>query len=491
MSSVPDHLSTFRSEALPSGWRTVTLEDIVDDDGVFVDGDWVESKDQDPGGDVRLIQLADVGEGEFRDRSERFLTSAKASKLGCTFLEPGDLLIARMPDPLGRACIFPGDKRRAVTVVDVAVVRPSNSELNTRWLMYCINAPQFRRVVASLQSGSTRQRISRKNLAKIVFPLPPRDWQDETVAEIEKYFSRLDEAVANLKRVKANLKRYKAAVLKAAVEGRLVPTEAELAYREGRKYEPGAQLLEQLLEARRTRWAGRGRYKEPVGPILSEDFAVPNGWTIASLDQLTSKITSGSRDWSPYYDRGSSVFVLAQNVRPMVPDFSVRQLVDPPKADPSRERSRVNAGDLLATIVGANTGQVCIVNSPPEDAYVCQSVALIRPLDFSISSYLNCWLNSEEHGQRYFERCMYGQGRPHLSFEQLMATPIALPPVADQRRIVAEVDRRLSFSTQAEAQTDADIKRAEHLRESILAWAVAPLEGTTRRPLERRSVRDD
>ena len=125
MSAVADEVPTFGRALLPSGWQEVALEDLVGPDGIFVDGDWVESKDQDPQGDVRLIQLADVGDGEYRDRSERFLTSEKARELGCTFLEAGDLLVARMPDPLGRACIFPGDRRRAVTVVDVAVVRPA------------------------------------------------------------------------------------------------------------------------------------------------------------------------------------------------------------------------------------------------------------------------------------------------------------------------------------------------------------------------------
>ena len=62
---------------------------------VFVDGDWVESKDQDPDGDVRLIQLADVGDGVYVDKSSRFLTAAKARALKCTFLKEGDVLVAR------------------------------------------------------------------------------------------------------------------------------------------------------------------------------------------------------------------------------------------------------------------------------------------------------------------------------------------------------------------------------------------------------------
>ena len=88
---------------LPSGWEWKTIPDLVSDDGVFIDGDWVESKDQDPNGDVRLIQLADVGDGVYRDKSNRFMTKAKAEELRCTFLKDGDVLIARMPDQIGRA----------------------------------------------------------------------------------------------------------------------------------------------------------------------------------------------------------------------------------------------------------------------------------------------------------------------------------------------------------------------------------------------------
>ncbi len=82
----------------------------------------------------------------------------------------------------------------------------------------------------------------------------PRAEQDRIVAEIEKQFTRLDAATTALKRVQANLKRYRASVLKAACEGRLVPTEAELARKEGRDYEPADQLLQRILRERRARW---------------------------------------------------------------------------------------------------------------------------------------------------------------------------------------------------------------------------------------------
>ncbi len=86
------------------------------------------------------------------------------------------------------------------------------------------------------------------------------------MAEIEKQFTRLEAGVAALRRVQANLKRYRAAVLKAACEGRLVPTEAELAKAENRKFETGEELLARILAERRQNWRGRGRYKEPAAP---------------------------------------------------------------------------------------------------------------------------------------------------------------------------------------------------------------------------------
>ena len=87
-------------------WTEVIIEELLTDNDIFKDGDWVESKDQDPNGDVRLIQLADIGDGEFINKSNRFLTTKKAKELNCTFLQEKDILVARMPHPLGRATIF-------------------------------------------------------------------------------------------------------------------------------------------------------------------------------------------------------------------------------------------------------------------------------------------------------------------------------------------------------------------------------------------------
>lgn len=160
---------------------TEKLGTLLDDAIVFTDGDWVESKDQDPRGNVRLIQLADIGDGLWLNKSRKYMNSETVLRLKCTKLEPGDVLVARMPDPLGRACIFPGLADDAVTAVDVCVIRPNPNTLNSVWLAAALNHPRIRSKISNLATGATRQRISRINLATLEIPM--WDLKDQLVFE--------------------------------------------------------------------------------------------------------------------------------------------------------------------------------------------------------------------------------------------------------------------------------------------------------------------
>ncbi|MFA1574702.1 restriction endonuclease subunit S [Vibrio cyclitrophicus] len=162
-----------------------SLGQIANKKGLMVDGDWIESKDQDPNGSVRLLQLADVGVCRFVDKSSRFMTEEKAIELRCTFLEEGDILIARMPDPIGRACIFPGSHQKCVTVVDVCVLRVDPEEFDNRWLMYMINSTGFYHQILEFVSGTTRQRIARKKLELLGLECPPLETQKQIAAVLE------------------------------------------------------------------------------------------------------------------------------------------------------------------------------------------------------------------------------------------------------------------------------------------------------------------
>lgn len=236
---------------LPQGWSITTIKDLVGGKESFLkDGDWIESKDQNPSGEVRLIQLADIGDGEFKDKSNRYMTLTRAKELNCTFLEKGDILVARMPEPLGRACIFPIEgKEKFVTVVDVAIIRTGIGGVDNRLLMTFLNTPQFREKIKALQSGSTRKRISRNNLGSIEFPLPPVREQNRIASKVDSLFSELDNAVHHLKLCQKQLGIYRQALLKQAFEGKLTQE-----WRKENNPESSEKLLKSIKEKRQARY---------------------------------------------------------------------------------------------------------------------------------------------------------------------------------------------------------------------------------------------
>ena len=194
-------------------WVETTLDEICTD-GFFGDGDWVESKDQDPEGDYRLLQLADIGDGNFLNKSDRWMNQEQFMRLGCTKLEINDVLIARMPDPIGRACLFPEGMPVCATVVDVAIVRTGNETLQ-KFLVLLINSSDFRTEAFSLLTGTTRQRISRGNLAKITFAIPLPEKQ----LEIVNLISLFDSEIARTTRVIEEAKQLRSGLLSDLLSG--------------------------------------------------------------------------------------------------------------------------------------------------------------------------------------------------------------------------------------------------------------------------------
>ncbi len=183
---------------LPRGWAIARVDELSGLGGLVTDGDWVESKDQDLSGHVRLTQLADVGDGEFRDRSARFMTLEATRRLGCTYLQPNDVLIARMPDPIGRACIFPGLSQPAVTAVDVMIWRTDGELAGSDWFAKWVNSPAVRTEMSEGAGGTTRQRIAGGRVKELTLPVPPRAEQRRIVAKLDALTARIARARAEL-----------------------------------------------------------------------------------------------------------------------------------------------------------------------------------------------------------------------------------------------------------------------------------------------------
>ena len=145
---------------------------------LFADGDWIESKDQASDG-IRLIQTGNVGFGVYIDKTQnaKYISETTFHRLNCLEIYDGDILISRLPEPAGRACLLPKSTERRITAVDCTVIRTDSSVIDRNYLLQFLCSEQYLKTVNSFLAGGTRQRISRKNLEGIEVPYPSIDEQ--------------------------------------------------------------------------------------------------------------------------------------------------------------------------------------------------------------------------------------------------------------------------------------------------------------------------
>jgi type I restriction enzyme S subunit len=339
----------------------------------------------------------------------------------------------------------------------------------TGWLVHFLNFVRYEGLV----TGTTRLKLTQAAMRQIRVPVAPWEVMERTVADIEKQFSRLDEAVANLKRAKVNLKRCKAAVLKAAVEGRLVPTEAEIAGREGRSYETSSQLLARLVQERRRAWRGKGTYRDPEGPEAGGLPPLPEGWAWARLDAVAALKGGITVDKKRRDSTARSVpYLRVANVQRGYLDLEEIKQIQAPQAD--IEELRLKPGDILFNEGGDRDklGRGWIWEGQLAECIHQNHVFRARPYSADVSGKLVSWWGNT-FGKDYFLR--EGKQTTNLAsvnMTKLSAFPVPIPPHAEQHRIVAEVDRRFSIFREVEAEVDANLKRSQVLRQATLRAAL-------------------
>jgi type I restriction enzyme, S subunit len=137
-----------------------------------------------------------------------------------------------------------------------------------------------------------------------------------------------------------------------------------------------------------------------------------------------------------------------------------------------------------------NAADLCRVTESVQQHYVCQSVALMRPVTEETSQFFEIYLNSAEHGLAQYQKWIYGEGRPHLSFDQLKATAVALPSLEEQQEIVRRIEALFKLADLIEKRVEAAAKRADKLSQAILAKAFRGELVPTEAELARHEGRD-
>lgn len=409
------------STSLPASWNFVPLKELGDWSG---GGTPSKAKPQYwQGGTIPWVSPKDMKTERISD-SEDHITKEAVSHSATSLINAGSVLIVTRSGILRHTLPVAVNSVSVTVNQDLKALTPRNDIL-ADYVAWALRAFSRDILHTCSKQGTTVNSVETSKLLGFKIPVAPRGQQAKIVAEIEKQFSRLDEAVANLKRVKTNLKRYKASVLKAAVDGKFVSSN------------PSGWIRTDLGAILTTIEAGRSFKCAERLPSISEIGVVK-----------VSAVT-----WGTYNEEESKTCL-----------------------DPGRIETRyfVKPGDFLFS--RANTiqlvGACVIAQKVTRRVMLSDKILRFRFSDKVVPQWVLYWLRSDT-GRKEIQRLSTGnqESMRNIGQERIRQIVFAIPGLEEQRAIVAEVERRLSVIEELAAAVQANLTRADRLRQSILKRA--------------------
>lgn len=475
---------------LPSGWNWTVLGDFLSD---IQAGKSFKCLERPPhNSEVGIVKVSAVTWGTFRELESKTCTRPELVR-DDYFIKPGDFLFSRANTiELVGACVIVGPVHRMLMLSD-KILRFTFEAIDPRWALWALRTVHGRSEIRRLATGNQQsmRNISQARIRQIHIPLAPRIEHLRIVSSIEEQMSKLDGAVAGLQRVQANLERYRASVLKAAVESRLVPTDAALARAEGRDYEPASVLLERILTERRQRWEqaelakmkAKGKMpkndkwkpdtRSPPPPDTHNLPALPEGWCWAYFDSFLHSIQAGKNlkceERPPIGNEVGVVKVSAvtwgefdesESKTCRNPSFVNQRLFIKPR---DFLFSRANTLQLVGTCV--------IVGKVSRKLMLSDKI-----LRFQTIGEINRWLLMvlrSTWGRSEIEALATGnqESMRNIGQARIRQIQMPLPPLHEIRNILSEAELHLATAQRINLLGHTNLIRSERLRQSILKWA--------------------
>ncbi|WP_076418072.1 restriction endonuclease subunit S [Colwellia sp. UCD-KL20] len=457
---------------------------------------------------IPLIRIQNVDRNVFKNNGIQYLTELKASSLSRHSFIAGDIVLNKLGEPTGKACIIPDYLTHGIIVADLIRVRVNEDFHNKNFLIYCINSPLVASQFSGLAKGVTRQRVNLSQVRSIKIPLPPLAEQHRIVAKVDELMALCDELeqqteqslsahqtlvevlLATLTDSKSansfqenwqrisqhfdvlfttehSIEQLKQTILQLAVMGKLV--------RQKSNDEPASKLLEKIAEEKAQLIKDKKIKKQkPLPEITDEEkpFELPSGWKFERLGNLVSRLGSGSTPrggQSAYVDKGI-IFLRSQNVwndglklddTAYISDETHNKMVN----------THVFPNDVLLNITGASLGRSTIFPEKLITANVSQHVTIIRLVEERMCEFVHLGIKSPLVQRLVWGR-QVGMAIEGLSKKVLEQFEFPVPPLAEQKRIVAKVDELMALCDQLKTRL-ADTQTTQlHLADAVVENAL-------------------
>jgi len=431
----------------PTEWERITLEDVASiSPNSFVDGPFgsnLKTTEYSTSG-VRLIQLQNIGEGVWFDDNRKFIPFRKFEELKRHSASPGDIAIAKMADPVARACLIPPVAQQFVVVADCIKLTPNTRLYDSRYVVYAINSHYVRQQAEQKSSGTTRLRINLSKLKTLELRVPPL-LEQRRIAEI---LDAADDAIRQTERVIAKLRQVKAGLLH--------------------------DLLTRGLDT-------QGRLRDPVAhPKQFKDSPlgrIPREWGITTLGDVITKGGGliqtgpfGSQLHAYEYTREGVPVIMPQDMKDS--HVSLEQIARiPERRAESLERHRVQIND----VVFARRGDLsrCVAIGKRELGWVCGTgCLLIRPPEKVINGDWLAAIYQYDASQRQIAAKAVGSTMVNLNTTLLESLLIAMPSYEEQYCII-ETYNAANARIRAEEATLAKLRQVKRgLSDDLLTGRV-------------------
>ncbi|CUO51451.1 restriction endonuclease subunit S [Clostridium perfringens] len=357
----------------------------------FKDGDWIESKNQSEDG-IRLIQTGNIGNGIYIEKSTKakFISEKTMEELNCNEIFEGDILISRLPSPVGRACILPNLRTRAITAVDCTIGRIDYKICNRKYFIYFTMSDDYSRQINKFVVGTTRKRISRKNLEEINISLP-------NIAIQNKIVEKLDIALELINKRKLQIKELDLLVKSKFIE----------MFRGDKNFD--YIKIENLVEVKSDIVDG------PFGSNLKTIDYVDSGVRVIQINNIGES----------QFRNGNKRYITEEKFNSLI-------------------KHSVIPGDIVVAKMGEPIGRACIVPNWLEKAVIVADCMKIHPdLNVINAKYLEFLLNTEEVKVQ-FKKYSQGSTRVRLNLTMLRQIEVLYPPIELQNQFadfVKQVDK--------------------------------------------------
>ena len=357
------------------------LEDICT---VFTDGDWIESKDQSDEG-IRLVQTGNIGKGIYLEKEARakYISEDTFEKLKCTEIFPGDILVSRLPEPVGRACIIPDKEERMITAVDCTICRPDETVISKEYLCYFMRSNAYYTRLLGSVTGTTRKRISRKNLGNVELDVPSREKQNEVVEQLDHLVNVIDSKTREL------------------------------------------QLLDDLIQARFVEMFGDPKLNDKGwnAGIISDYYEVKGGKRIPKgmgyADDATAHPYLRATDMKNETILDDDIHYIDEEVYEHIKRYTVK------------------SGDIYLTNVGVNLGMAGVIPEKYDGANLTENAVKLVPKTEKVIDgvFFAHYINSPGI-QDYINERKMSVGVPKLAIFRIETMPLLLPPMDIQMQFI-------------------------------------------------------